>query len=59
MSIVVLKSGKTRQRVGFPGSVGYLLKSVAMNLLLSMVLFFSPTSAGKLGLPGKWDSGRG
>lgn len=59
MKIVVLKSGKTRQRVGFPGSVGYLLKSVAMNLLFSMVLFFSSTSAGKLRLPGKWDNRRG
>lgn len=32
MKIVVLNSIKRRQSVGFSGNVGYLLKSVAMNV---------------------------
>lgn len=57
MKIVVLKRRKTRQSVGFPGSVGCLLKSVAMNLLLSMVVFL-PNKCRQAGFTrkvGQWE----
>lgn len=61
VKMVVVKNGKTRQRIGIPvlGTFWNLSAWISSVTLKSSVLFFLPASAGKLALPGKWDNGRG